>query len=445
MFDENASPVKATGVQFSAGPGAPTYTVNARKEIILSAGVIGSPQLLQLSGVADRSVLDPLGIPQVIDLPGVGFHLQDHMSNVVTWAPKGGINVPQTRVTGDPRLDSYVNSAIGYVPFSKVLGSKSRANALLAKLKSEQPALVNAYGAPESVKHGFDATTNSLLDDMYPNDMPAIEVLFGNSWGVVQVQCALQHPLTRGSLRIASTSVFDKPIIDGGYARHDADIEILREGCKLARQIGQTAPLDQFWIHELTPGAATQNDDQWDWYVRQNSGTEFHPSSSCSMLPLDQGGVVDDKFLVYHTQNLRVIDTSVPPLSMSEHLMSVAYALGELGADAVKATAVLHPNGYQRGQQDSSGSSTSTSSASTLTSTIAPTATSARTEVISSATEEASFTKSAAETTIDGATASASTALAQVDQRSAAISFDAPNLIAVIAVLVFMELLKFAV
>lgn len=168
--------------------------------------------------------------------------------------------------------------------------------------------------------------------------------LLGLTFGNILVECGGQHPASRGTVKINSTSPFDKPAIDPAYLHNEEDQRILREGCRLARKIGQTAPLTNYAADEVAPGNSVQSDDQWNTYISNSSGTEYHPSSSCSMLPLELGGVVDHEFKVYNVQNLRVVDSSVPPLSMSQHLMTITYAVGEIAADLIKAE--VNEQGY---------------------------------------------------------------------------------------------------
>ncbi|KAI5302149.1 hypothetical protein KEM56_000986, partial [Ascosphaera pollenicola] len=336
VFNEDTEPIVATGVSYSQGPGAPVYTVRARKEVILSGGAVGSPQLLQLSGIADKSILDPVGIRQVADVPGVGFHLQDHVLAELSWVPAPNTSIPHPGVTGNPLLDSYVNSGVGFVPIGDIEG--------IDKNEVIQEIINDANNAdrepvPETVKAGIKATRQALANTIYGQNMPAVEVLFENWYGKSSVQCALQHASSRGSLKIVSPSAFDHPSIDPAYLKQPVDFKLMRQGCRLARQIGETEPLSKHLAAEINPGPGVMTEEQWNTWVKQNSGSEFHPNSGCSMLPLELGGVVDHKFLVYHTKNLRVIDSSVVPISMSEHLMTVAYGLAELGAEVVQAAA----------------------------------------------------------------------------------------------------------
>lgn len=173
-----------------------------------------------------------------------------------------------------------------------------------------------------------------------------MELLFAMTFGQIQVQAALQHPFSRGSITIKSDDIFDAPIINPSYLEQDTDIALLRAGFRMARAILQQKPLSDHVSDEVHPGNNVQSDDQWDNWIRDSVGTEYHPSCTCSMLPREMGGVVDKNLLVYGTSNLRVIDAAVPPLSVSAHLMSVTYGIAEIGAEIVHS----HKDDYKPGQ-----------------------------------------------------------------------------------------------
>jgi choline dehydrogenase-like flavoprotein len=176
-------------------------------------------------------------------------------------------------------------------------------------------------------KNGFTGTAKG-----------AVEMLLGISTGsAIQVETALQAPFSRGWVEIASNNPFDKPIINPNYLQHQSDVELMRSGFQLARKIGQTAPLNTVVGAETTPGAAVSSDADLDKFIATTAGTEYHPSSTCSMLDEDDGGVVDNELRVYGTSNVRVVDASVIPISLSSHLMSATYAVAEVAADLIKA------------------------------------------------------------------------------------------------------------
>ncbi|TKY85547.1 hypothetical protein EX895_005709 [Sporisorium graminicola] len=324
----------ASGVEISASSGARSQPVYARKEVILCGGAVNDPQILQLSGIADAALLSGLGIDQVVDLPGVGYHLQDHLSTGVVFSPAASATMPPTSVTGNKATDSYVNSAIAYVSGSNIFGDQEWAS-MINQIRADRDANVAAYDAPAAVKAGYNATYTTQVDKFFPSQIGPIELLFALSFGGVQVQAALQHPLSRGSIKITSTDAFTPPAIDPAYLSNPTDMTILREGFKLARKVGSTPPLANYTSSESAPGSSVTTDAQWEAWIRSTVGTEFHPSSTCSMLPREQGGVVGKDLKVYGTQNLRVVDASVPPVSFSAHLMSITYGLAELGSEMI--------------------------------------------------------------------------------------------------------------
>ncbi|KAI0682354.1 hypothetical protein C8T65DRAFT_521268, partial [Cerioporus squamosus] len=108
----------------------------------------------------------------------------------------------------------------------------------------------------------------------------------------------LQHPYSQGRLYITSNDPFTAPTIDPQYLSHAADTVILREGLKLARKLAATAPLSAAVMSEVQPGTTVQSDDDWATWIQQHASTEFHPSSSCAMLPRELGGVVDEDLTV---------------------------------------------------------------------------------------------------------------------------------------------------
>ncbi|SNX86469.1 related to Glucose oxidase [Melanopsichium pennsylvanicum] len=346
----------ASGVQFAQSNQAEKYTVNANKEVILCGGAVNDPQILQLSGVGEQSLLQQVGIETVVDLPGVGYHLQDHLSTGVVFSPKNASSMPPTKITGNQATDSYVNSAIAYVNGSIMFGEQEWSK-MMEQMKADQQASIDAYTAPDSVKAGYNATYTAQVNEIFPSQIGPIELLFALSFGGIQVQAALQHPLSRGSIKINSTNPFTPPTIDPAYLSNTVDMTILLEGFKLARRVATASPLAEFIQAEVTPGNSIESDSQWESWIRSNVGTEFHPSSTCSMLPREQGGVVDQQMKVYGTKNLRVVDASVPPISFSAHLMSITYGLAEIASEMILQD-------YERGMISQTNTSTASTSGS---------------------------------------------------------------------------------
>lgn len=115
-----------------------------------------------------------------------------------------------------------------------------------------------------------------------------------------------------------------------------ADYDLLFDGLKLVRRLGETAPLSKTLKKRISPSSKVETDEEWGKWMRKQAGTEFHPSSTCAMLPRDQGGVVDAELRVYGLSNVRVADASVPPISLSTHLMASTYGLAEQASTIIR-------------------------------------------------------------------------------------------------------------
>lgn len=343
----------ASGVQFSASSGAATYSVQANKEVILCGGTIGSPQMLQLSGIGPSSVLEAVGVTVLKDLP-VGYNLQDHVSatqywNTVStldnWAAFNANTTDQAVALTEWRDTAtgkwtYINEAVGYVDNIDITGSATAAATFasaidIATIVSD----VNAsHSLPSTVQTGLTAQYTIMKEWLTTTGIGQFELilqLWGASTTSLGIQVALQHPWSRGTLFINSDSAFDKPTINPDYFGVSIDAEIGVNGWNWARKIGAASPMNTVMTNESSTTSSLTGDTLSSYYTA-NCGTEYHPLGTCSMLPEDSGGVVDTNLIVYGTNNLRVIDASIMPMHISAHLMASTYGIAEKGADIIK-------------------------------------------------------------------------------------------------------------
>lgn len=210
----------------------------------------------------------------------------------------------------------------------------------------------------DGVIAGYQAIYKTT-SQIFNSPIGQVELLFMNSDGNgdIGITAALQHPLSHGRIYIKSSDPMEDPVIDPNYLANplgkaqfwhhtivchgrlttNLDYEILRDGLKLARSLGETSPLSKVLTGETAPGPSVQTDDQWVDWLRTSASTEFHPSSSCAMLPREQGGVVDANLRVYGLANVRVADASVPPISLSTHLMASTYGVAEQASNIIRA------------------------------------------------------------------------------------------------------------
>ncbi|TFY67273.1 hypothetical protein EVJ58_g1731 [Rhodofomes roseus] len=373
----------ASSVQYASAKGATSNSVSVNKEVILAAGAVGSPQILMVSGVGPEDVLQAAGVPVNVALPGVGQHLQDHIYAEVQWKTSdqtgatmyfgnyssGRVSSVQAPTTSTPFL-SFINSATAYVNFSTLVsGADTYAQQIAAAVDTSAASLVPSQYS--EVVEGYKAIYNLTAQKFLTSSVGHMEMLLSytgagaDNQEIVAVQAALQHPFSQGRLYISSSSVFDAPVIDPNYLSHEADITTLREGLKLCRIIGNTAPLSQYMGEETAPGSSVQTDDEWDAWLAKNIYTEYHPSCSCAMLPQSLGGVVDANLKVYGLTNVRVADSSVFPFEFSAHLQAPVYGLAEQAASLIKGTYTnVDTSASASASATSAGSSATTSSGS---------------------------------------------------------------------------------
>lgn len=394
-FATNGNNITATGVSFMSARDSDTYTVQANREVILAAGVIGSPQILQLSGVGPADLLESLNIDVVHDLPGVGAHLQDHVSASLAYTTTAEVtgdaiggnstfNAEQLELwrngNGNQSLFSAPNQAITYANLTTVLGA-SAAQDYISQVRSELSAAVDMYGITGTVAQGYRTVYDAELTRLLETGEPAVEFLMANTgWGrgasgkTTTLQFAIQHPFSRGALRITTSDPFTMPSIDPGYLTHPRDIVVMREAFKYLRNVAKTAPLSNNLGSELYPGldvVSSEDDDAIDAWIRGAVGTEYHPAGTCSMMPLELGGVVDEQTRVHGISNLRVIDSSIIPVGFAAHLCSPTYAIAELGVAIVKGEELL-VSGSNASSNSTSGANTSSSSKPSASASIGP-------------------------------------------------------------------------
>ncbi|KAH0438711.1 GMC oxidoreductase [Colletotrichum camelliae] len=340
---------QATGVTLQDGT-----VIAANKEVILSAGSIQSPGLLELSGIGQASVLNSSGIAQVIDLPGVGENLQDHLRIQSSYQLKPeytSFDILRSNTTyaaeqlalwnaGEVSLYDYTGSGYTFTTWAQALGNDSQMVALAKEAAGEDPSTVDA----------------KKLEFMTNPAIPQLEVIFSDGYtgvkgypastsplfgkGFFTLIAAIMHPMSRGNIHINPADTTGKPIINPNYFAHEHDLEAAIQAIKYCRKIATTEPMASIWESEYEPGLdVVQTDEQWKEFALNTTLSIFHPVGTCSMLPKEDGGVVDANLKVYGTSNLRVVDASVIPLLVSAHVQTAVYGIAEIAAERIIADA----------------------------------------------------------------------------------------------------------
>ncbi|THH19125.1 hypothetical protein EW146_g1976 [Bondarzewia mesenterica] len=346
LFSNSSSSnnLTASAVEYAANRTATLQSVNVHKEVVLAAGAIGSPAILMYSGVGPKDVLSAAGVGVKSALPGVGQHLQDHLSTQLTYTTTeetvGAMHSANnySSVPGGPSVFlSFINSATAYVNITTLLGGSASAfqSNVTSALASSAASLVPSTDS--TVIEGYKAIYNISAQDLLMSPLGHVEILLSLTTSSVGVQAALQRPFSQGYIYINSSDPFDAPVIDPRYLSHPADLTLIREGLKFARSVAQSAPLSQTLTGETSPGSSVSTDADWDTWLANAVGTEFHPSCSCAMLPLSQGGVVDTNLRVYGLANVRIADASVFPIQFAAHLQAPVYGLAEQASNIIRS------------------------------------------------------------------------------------------------------------
>ncbi|KAA1101134.1 hypothetical protein PGT21_008317 [Puccinia graminis f. sp. tritici] len=340
--NDSRSGIKVLGVEYLSD--GTLSRVMAKKEVIMSAGSIGSPAILERSGIGKESVLKPLNIPITLNLEGVGSNLSDHLFVLATYRLKPGHRTVDD-LSRDPQyaseqrliyeqsgggLYSHAVSILDFQSLKSIVNEDEMQQGL--KLLEQCPSYMTSkqfQAVVDRIKNGV-VIEFFLLNAFLEFDVPA-----NRDTSYLTVGVILQHPLSRGSSHIKSQDPSAAPLIDPQYLMHPFDAWLMVQGAKHTRTImGQEAYKDII-VDEHYPGPSVKTNEEWEKSIRSRLSTSYHPFGTCSMLPQDQLGVVDPQLRVYGTQNLRVVDASILPIQLSAHPAMTVYAIAEKAAEMI--------------------------------------------------------------------------------------------------------------
>lgn len=281
---------RATGVEYSFGKGKRVQVAHALREVLLCAGALQSPQILQLSGIGDPEQLGAHGIAVTHALRGVGANLQDHLDVTLNWACTQPVSL-----------------------YNEIKG--------LGQLKVGLQYMLTGKGAGR--QNGLEA--GAFLKSRPDLDRPDLQIHFVlaimQNHGKVAVKrdgftlhvCQLR-PESRGTVGLVSADPYADPAILTNFLSAEEDRRVARAGIRIARDVAAQPAFDPFRGEEIWPGAAVQSDDEIDAWVRRTGETIYHPVGTCRMGRVgDPLAVVDANCRVIGMRGLRVIDASVMP------------------------------------------------------------------------------------------------------------------------------------
>jgi choline dehydrogenase len=304
---------RAVGVEFSRS--GQIERADAAREVILAGGAIGSPHVLQLSGVGDPDHLGRIGVPVTHALPGVGKNLQDHfLARVV--AEVTGIPTANEKSRGLPFVGEvmrYVFAGTGLLTYAASLVAASVKVLEESATPDVQILFANASFAPGPIRRLADKP--------------------GMTGGMWQMR-----PLSRGYVEAKSADPHLAPAINPRYLSEDTDRRAAIGGLRAVRRLFAAPVLAPYLVGEILPGNSVQSDDELLDYLRQTGSTVFHATCTCKM-GRDPMAVVDDELRVHGIEGLRVIDASVMPTVTSTNTNAPTIMIAEKGAAMIKAEA----------------------------------------------------------------------------------------------------------
>jgi choline dehydrogenase len=304
---------RAVGVEY-ARSGA-LERVDALAEVILSAGAIGSPHILQLSGVGDPDHLDRVGIAVNHVLRGVGRNLQDHFLARVSCAVSGArtLNEKSRGMLFAGELLRYVFAGKGLLTYAASLVAAS-----VKVLEQSATPDIQVLFAPGSYA---------------PGPVRKLDTAPGMTAGMWQMR-----PLSRGYVEAKSNRPQDAPAINPRYLSEETDRRAVVGGLRFIRRLFAAPALEKYVIAETVPGSQVASDDDLLHYARQTGGTVFHATGTCKM-GQDAMAVVDDRLRVHGLDRLRVVDASVMPAVTSTNTNAPTIMIAEKGAAMIREDA----------------------------------------------------------------------------------------------------------
>ena len=297
------------GVEYEQG--GQTQTVNARREVIMAAGAVQTPQILELSGIGDPALLSSLGVDPRHALKGVGHNYRDHFCTRMNWRVKKPVTLNETaqgwRLTA--AIAQYAMTRTGIL----TLGT-----GLAHGFVKTRPEL-----ATPDVQFFFMHASYANAADRKLDHEPGMTI------GVTQLR-----PESQGSIHIKSSNPYEAPSIRPHFLSVPSDAETLIAGMKIARHVIAQPAMDPYRAYEMNPGDAVQTDGQWLDFARINGQTIYHPVGTCAM-GMGPHAVVDPQLKVHGLNGLRIVDASVMPTMVSANTEAAVLMIAEKGADLI--------------------------------------------------------------------------------------------------------------
>jgi choline dehydrogenase len=307
---------RATGVEFRTPSGL--EVAHAGREVIVSGGAYGSPQLLQLSGIGPAQHLAEIGVHVVRDVPGVGSNLQDHFNTFCTYRISKNLSLNALHYSMSHRL--LAGAQYVFLRSGPMSGNGMYVGALVRSDKRlERPDLQFNISAWSTV----DRTADGIISHPFPG---------------ISISPVHLAPEGRGSVRLRNSDPLAPPQIRFNFLRSDTDMRVMIAGVRIARTIARQHALQQLMVEETAPGVTTESDEEIAEDVRRRGVSNLHPVGTCGMGhgPM---AVVDPRLRVHGIVGLRVVDASIMPVIVAGNTNAPTIMIAEKAADMIQQDA----------------------------------------------------------------------------------------------------------
>ncbi|KAI2786833.1 hypothetical protein POX_g09228 [Penicillium oxalicum] len=324
--NDTRSEATAIGVEVKNSHGM--ETIYATKEVILAAGAVKSPAILELSGIGNPDILSKYDIPVKVDIATVGENLQDQTNNGITYqglefwlgSPTFSVLPSANQLYGNnvSNVAAYVKSSM--TEYAKVVANSS-----------------NGAVSESNILEAFQTQHDLIFKAQVPYAevvlLPILDTFSAEYWPLL--------PFARGNVHIKSADPSVTPAINPNFFQFGQDLDAQVDVAKFIRKAFSTNPLSGLVGDEFAPGLDNlpnnAPESEWHDWVKSNYRTNYHPVGTASMLPREKGGVVSSTLKVYGTKNVRVVDASVIPFQVCGHLTATIYAVAEKVSDIIKS------------------------------------------------------------------------------------------------------------
>ncbi|KAF2473723.1 alcohol oxidase [Lindgomyces ingoldianus] len=314
----------ATGVQFSPRDTNQTLTARARKEVIISAGTVHTPQILQNSGIGPKDLLTQAKIPILIELPGVGQNFQDHAYLAVNyqWGNGSGPIGPNITQTGNPssiagpNLGAWIGLPTMTDDFEKIASRYEAQDPAQYLPKNTHPTVIAGYKAFQKLHAKLLRSTNSNWLWL---------PIFGQPGGIVMSM----HVVSHGTINIDPANPDAEPIVDYRALSNPIDLDIMVENIRYMRKFMNSSAFAASRPTETGPGINVEGNELKEWIKSVLIPTNFHPIATAAKKPKEMGGVVDEELRVHGTKGLRIVDGSIMPTLPGANTQQSVYMIAE--------------------------------------------------------------------------------------------------------------------